>query len=53
MMMTAFWNMAPCSLIEVNDVSEVRTASFALMIEVIRTSETQVYFYETTRRHIP
>jgi hypothetical protein len=25
--MTAFWDIAPCSLVEVDDVSEVHTAS--------------------------
>jgi hypothetical protein len=27
LMMTAFWDIAPCSLVEVDRVSEVRTAS--------------------------
>jgi hypothetical protein len=37
--MTAFWDIAPRSLI-------------ALMMEAVRTSETSVNFYETTRRNI-
>jgi hypothetical protein len=33
-------------------LSEVRNASIiALMLEAVRTSETSVYFSETTRRH--
>jgi hypothetical protein len=39
--MTASWDIAPC------------TASIALMAEVVRTFETSVCFYETTRHHIP
>jgi hypothetical protein len=36
------------------DVSEVRTASTITMItETVRTSETSVFFSETTRRCIP
>jgi hypothetical protein len=37
------------------DVSEVRTASIitALMMEAVRTSETSVNIYVTTRQHIP
>jgi hypothetical protein len=33
------------------DVSEARTASNALMIKAVYTSETSVYFNETTRRY--
>jgi hypothetical protein len=36
------------------DVSEVRAASIIrAMMEVVRTSETSVYYNETTRRNIP
>jgi hypothetical protein len=35
------------------DVSEVLTASIALMMEAVSTSETSVSFYQTTRRNIP
>jgi hypothetical protein len=35
------------------DVTEVRTASIALMMEELRTSETLIYFNETILRHIP
>jgi hypothetical protein len=41
-MMTALWDIAPCSLVEVD-----------LMMEAVITSETSVNFYETTRRNIP
>jgi hypothetical protein len=40
MLMIAFWDIAPCSLIGV-------------MMEAVRTSETLVYFSETTWRYIP
>jgi hypothetical protein len=45
--MTAFWGIAPCSLVEV----EVRTY-IAMMMEAVCTSETSVYFNITTRRYI-
>jgi hypothetical protein len=50
MKMAVFWAVAPCSLAEVTDVSEVLTASIiiALMIESVSTSE-----YQTTRRKNP
>jgi hypothetical protein len=35
------------------DISEARIASIITMVEVVRTSETSVYFYETTHRYIP
>jgi len=41
MKMTAFWDVRACSLLEV------------LMMEAVRTSETSVYFHETTRRYVP
>jgi hypothetical protein len=46
MKMTAFWDVAPCSLVEVD-------RRFVLMMETVCTSETSVYFYETTRLNIP
>jgi hypothetical protein len=53
MMMTVFWNVVPCSLVDI-DVSEVLTASvIAPMMEAVSTSETSVSFYQTTRRNIP
>jgi hypothetical protein len=49
----AFWDIELCSLVEV-DVSEVLTASIirAMMMKVVCTSETSVYFNETTRPYI-
>jgi hypothetical protein len=41
MKMTALFGIAPCSLF------------IDLMMEPVRTSETSVYFNETTRRYIP
>jgi hypothetical protein len=39
---------------EYTDVSELWTASFiALIMEAVRTYETSVYSYDTTRRYIP
>jgi hypothetical protein len=49
MKLTAFWDIAPCSLIEVDQ----RFREIALMIDAVRTSETSVNFYETTWRNIP
>jgi hypothetical protein len=53
--MKAFWDIAPCTVVEIDRVSEVRTAStIAVMMEAVRTSETSVYFInKTTRRYIP
>jgi hypothetical protein len=48
MKMTAFWDIAPCSVVQVNHVSEMRTASIitiALMMEAVRASETSVYVH--------
>jgi hypothetical protein len=53
MKMRAIWNMAPCSPLEVGDVSEVRPAS------IIRTVMVAIAFLEfhpasvTKLRHIP
>jgi hypothetical protein len=43
MKMITFWDLAPCSLVEVYR---------ALIREAVRTSGTSVYFNETTRRFI-
>jgi hypothetical protein len=52
--MAVFWVVAPCSLVEVTNVSEVLAASItALMMEAARTSETLVNVYQTTRRYNP
>jgi hypothetical protein len=44
--MTAFSDVAPCSLVEVYRL-------IALMMEAASTSETSVNFYQTTRRKNP
>jgi len=50
--MTAFWDVAQCSPVEV--VSEVRTASIvAVMIEAVRNSKTLVCLHETAQCYIP
>jgi hypothetical protein len=56
--MTVFRDVAPCSLIETDDVSEVFTASIirvtiTLMIKAVSISATSVYFHQTTRRNVP
>jgi hypothetical protein len=59
MKMTIFWDVEPCRLVDFTDVSEVLTTSIiratiirSLMMEVVRTSETSVNFYQTTRCNI-
>jgi hypothetical protein len=61
MKMTAFWNIVQCSLIEVN--GRFRRSHclhplsnewyIVLIMEAVCSSETSVYFKETTRRYIP
>jgi hypothetical protein len=46
MKMTAFWDIAPCSLVDVDRL-------IALMTEAVRTSETSVNLYEIKLRNIP
>jgi hypothetical protein len=46
MKMAAFWDIAPCSLVEVY-------RRFIALIEIASTSETSVNFYQTTWRNIP
>jgi hypothetical protein len=47
MKMTDFLDIAPCSIVEAN--RRFRGAFASMMIEAVRTSETSVYFKETTR----
>jgi len=35
-----FWDVAPCSHLKLTDVSEVRAAIIAVMLEVVGTTET-------------
>jgi hypothetical protein len=59
LMMAAFWDIVPCSLVEVD--LRFRGANClcqgdhhkALLMTTVRTSKTSVYFKETTRRYIP
>jgi hypothetical protein len=55
MKMTAFWNIAPCTLVEVDRrfQSCVTVSIIVLMIRAVRASETWVYFNEATRSYIP
>jgi hypothetical protein len=46
---TAFWNIAPCSLVE----ADRRFRGAIALMEAVRTSETCVYFNNTTRRYNP
>jgi hypothetical protein len=47
MTITVFWDMIPCSLVN-------RDRQFsALHMEAVRSSETLVRMYQTTRLHIP
>jgi hypothetical protein len=52
--MAVFWDVTPCSLVEMTDVSEVLTFSIiiALLMEAVSTSETSVTFYHSTRCNI-
>jgi hypothetical protein len=45
--MTAFWDVVSYSLVAVD------RRFIALMMDAVRTSETSVYYNETTRRYIP
>jgi hypothetical protein len=53
--MTAFWDIAPCSMVEVDRRfrgSYCLHHQGALAMEAVRTSETSVNYY-TSRRNIP
>jgi hypothetical protein len=52
--MTSLWDMALCSVVEVENVSEVRTSSIlSKIMEAIRTTETSGYLKETSWLCIP
>jgi hypothetical protein len=58
MKMTVFWDVAPCSLVEVFRRAELLITSIirtiiTLMMEEVSTSETSVNFYQTARGNIP
>jgi hypothetical protein len=51
--MTVFWDVAPCSLVEID---RRFTGAYCLHYEgdeAVSTSETLINFYETTRCNIP
>jgi hypothetical protein len=45
--MSVFWDVAPCSLVEID------LRFIAMNMEAVSNSETSVNFYETTRLNIP
>jgi Arc/MetJ family transcription regulator len=47
MKMKAFWDIASRTLVEIS------RHFIALIMEVVRTSETSAYFNETARRYVP
>jgi hypothetical protein len=56
MKMAVFWVVAPCSLVEVYQRFRgpyCLHRKGALMLEAVRTSETLINFYQTTRRYNP
>jgi hypothetical protein len=53
MKMTVFWDVAPCSLVEINRrFGDAYCHIIVLMMEAVSTSETSVKLYQTTRRNI-
>jgi hypothetical protein len=59
--MTAFWDRTPCSLVKVGrrfrgeyglHQQKRWRKNGALMMDAVRTSETSVYFSETTKRYV-
>jgi hypothetical protein len=53
MKMDAFWNVAPCNFEETARRFRGTYCLTALVMEAVRTSETSIYFNETTLRYIP
>jgi hypothetical protein len=52
--MTVFWDVAPCSLTEIDQGFRGASASIiGAMMEAVSTSQTLVSFCETTWRNIP
>jgi hypothetical protein len=55
--MTVFWDVAPCSLVEIEQRFRgtycLSLHAIVLVMEAVSTSETSVSFYHTTRRNIP
>jgi hypothetical protein len=48
---TVFWDIAPCSLVEID--RRFRRTIALMMMEAESISEESVYLYEITRRYIP
>jgi hypothetical protein len=53
MKMTTFWIVAPCSLVEVADVSDVLAASIIRAMSTYCPDDGGSSFYQTTRRNNP
>jgi hypothetical protein len=54
MKMAVFWDVSPCSLANIGDVSEVRTAFITrMMMEAVSISETSASIYQTTQLNLP
>jgi hypothetical protein len=52
--MTVFWNVSPCSLVDIDRRFRGLTASIIkAMTEAVRTSETSASIYQTTLCDIP
>jgi hypothetical protein len=51
--MAVVWDVAPCSLLEIDRRFRGDVVIIALIMEVVNTSETSVNIYQTTRRNIP
>jgi hypothetical protein len=53
MKMTVFWDVASCSLTEINRRFRNASSFFALVLEAVSTSETLINFCETMWCNIP
>jgi hypothetical protein len=53
MKITVFWDVVPCSVVDVYWRITGQWVLIALMLDAASTSETSVNFYQTTRRNIP
>jgi hypothetical protein len=52
--MHVFWDVVPCHLVKMIDVSEMFTFSIvALMMAAVSTLETPVNFYQSALRNVP
>jgi hypothetical protein len=56
MKMPVLWGLAPCSLVEIGNASEVPTAFISvipLLMEAVSALETSISFCENVRRNVP